>query len=77
MIAPNPVIGNFLMITGSLPDPSTISIFDILGKEVYKLKISGATDLQIPIQNLPDGVYFVKVVSANGSSLTRSFSRVK
>ena len=75
-ISPNPVSGNFVTITGSFPE-STISISDILGKEVYRLKISDATDLQIPIQHLPDGVYFVKVVSANGSYLTRSFSRVK
>ena len=76
-ISPNPAIGNFITISGSaLSLIHSLSIHDILGKEMYRKDISGISQYQIPIQDLPNGIYYVNLNSNNGSSTMR-FSRVK
>jgi hypothetical protein len=64
-IHPNPSNGSSL-ITITLPkENSTVRLFDILGKEVYKSEISGQTELQIPIRDLPNGTYYIRMTWAS------------
>jgi len=89
-IRPNPANGNYVIVTISGTDSQsveggsdglrvrpTIVVFDVLGREVYKREISlGTSQIQIPIQNLPEGTYYVRLTSEN-TTVTQSFMKVK
>jgi hypothetical protein len=65
-IHPNPASGNSieLILPSTLNEKITISILDILGKEVYRNEIAkGIQKTEIPIVGLPNGSYFVKIDS--------------
>jgi len=77
-IIPNPASGNFVTIAcSSLEHIRTVKIYDILGKEVYGNDVLRPEKFQIPIQDLPEGIYYLKINTSDGSSFTHSFSRVK
>ena len=70
-IHPNPVTGNSVVISFTSPQQnrSDLQIFDLLGKEVYKIHLEqGITQIEIPIRNLPKGLYFARLVSGNAVS---------
>jgi len=78
-IHPNPANGNYVIVTfeGWTEVHPTMTVFDVLGREVYQRDISPSTSqIQIPIQNLPEGTYYVRLTSGNGS-VTQSFMKVK
>ena len=69
-IQPNPVSGSSVIITfGSLSgNKATLSIYDVLGKEVYRKNIiSDDTKFEVPIGNFGNGTYYARLVS--GSNL--------
>ncbi len=66
-IYPNPVKGGILYIDTQDQSEKSISIFDVLGKQV--VNITTATNA-VNVSNLKDGVYFVKIVE-NGNTATR------
>jgi hypothetical protein len=73
-IHPNPALGNFieLVLPSSLDEKVTISIHDILGKEVYRNEIAkGIQKTEIPIVGLPNGNYFVKIAGLNYSQTAK------
>lgn len=57
-VYPNPVSNGVLHVESNLNSERTISIFDVLGKEVIKTTTSNTT---ITIANLNSGVYMVKI----------------
>ena len=59
-IYPNPV-NNILNIKFSKTGSYKISIFDILGKKLYGLKINNSSDNTVDLSNLESGVYFVTI----------------
>jgi hypothetical protein len=67
-VHPNPVSGNSVMVTFSPVEiRSVLSIFDILGREVYRKELSsGVANLEIPLQNFPKGIYYVRLNSNYG-----------
>jgi len=76
-ISPNPADGNSILISTTVSAQiHSLSIYDMLGKEIYRKEISGLLQIQIPIQDLPGGIYYVKLNSKNGTSIQR-FSRVR
>jgi hypothetical protein len=73
-IHPNPASGNSidLILPSSLDEKVTISILDILGKEVYRNEIAkGIQKPEIPIVGLPNGNYFVKIAGLNYSQTAK------
>jgi hypothetical protein len=77
MISPNPARGMSVNVTVANPDlNSTLSVYDILGKQVYEKDISGWDEIPIPIRELPEGVYSVILRSPTGTSTGR-FSKLK
>lgn len=60
---PNPNNGNFtISITEKKVENLNIEIFDVLGKSVYKT-ISNNVNTEISTQNLPNGLYLIKLNS--------------
>jgi hypothetical protein len=49
---------------------NSVALFNIGGKNIEKwdLKDSGQTNIQIPIKNIPSGIYIVKVKTTKGES---------
>ncbi len=64
---PNPLRGGLLNVKSESHTAKNISIFDIIGKQVYLKK---TTESQINISNLKAGLYFVKV-QQDGKIATR------
>jgi photosystem II stability/assembly factor-like uncharacterized protein len=76
---PNPAAGNSLTITfsGVLPSPSEISIYDVLGREVYRnVIITGSKEFVFTIQDLSEGIYHART-ELNGKTMTEKFVKVK
>ncbi len=64
-IAPNPGAGVFTL--DHLPESSSeIMLYDVSGKLLQKVNIEN-TSHTLDLSNLSDGVYFVRIVNANGS----------
>ena len=66
-IYPNPATKGQFFITSNSGLQKSVSVFDVLGKQVLKANI---TDAAINVANLKSGVYFVKVIE-DGKTATR------
>jgi hypothetical protein len=73
-VTPNPVSGNSVLLTFPYGDEKNkLIIYDVLGREIIrKENISDAPQIKIPIKNLSNGTYYVKLLSKEGI-LTQSF----
>ncbi len=65
---PNPAVNNIFIETKNIPDHGILSVKNIHGEEILTKKIDGIrTELQI--DNLPAGVYILKILSDKGISI--------
>ncbi len=64
---PNPTYGRIHIQTKG-PGPATIAVSDLSGKTVYKRKLKGESQLQLP--GLPRGTYLLRWESENGEVQT-------
>ena len=62
-VFPNPNNGNFSINTTGIKS-SIIQIFNGLGNMIYN-HVSQNQNLNIDISNVPNGIYFVKLISGN------------
>jgi len=68
-IYPNPSNGVFTMeLSGTAKESKSASlyIYNMLGEKVFERQVSGATKLSLDASALPEGTYFVKLVSDKG-----------
>jgi len=76
---PNPTSGSFvtLSLSEALPEMVQLSVFDVLGREMYRNKImQGAKDFEIPVRDLSEGSYYVRM-TLNGATESCQFVRIK
>ncbi len=76
-IYPNPGTGNYrLMLRTERPGDISLKVFNVLGGKVYEdnLKTGGALDLQLNLEFLPSGVYFLKM-EGQGVSVSRKLTQ--
>ena len=66
-VYPNPVSNGVLHVESNLNTERTISLYDVLGKEVMKATTSNTT---INIANLNSGIYIVKITEG-GKTATK------
>jgi len=66
-VYPNPVIDGILKITSDSSNAKTVSVYDILGKQVLNSKTSNNT---LNVANIKSGVYIIKI-SEDGKTDTR------
>jgi hypothetical protein len=68
VVYPNPA-SNLLTITGFEPNHSMqIQLFDVLGNMIYTEKQSAVQSLQLNVNSLTQGLYFVKVLDTETNS---------
>jgi len=67
LLYPNPSSNNITIKSTSLPD--SYSIYNTLGQVITQSKLSSFSDLEINIENLTDGMYFIKLIKANASQV--------
>jgi hypothetical protein len=70
-IHPNPVINNQFTITANLTVTS-IEVVSIIGKTVYsKPLLFNQKEVQVVLNEIPDGVYFVRISYGNNQSVIK------
>ncbi len=79
-LAPNPVNGNTIVLTSGIREPAfeSLQIFNPTGKLMYQLPQDTdwhANRLELPIGDLPPGIYWLKV-NESGRSETLKFVRL-
>ena len=67
-VYPNPVSNGVLHIESNLNAERTVSLFDVLGKEVIKTTTSNTT---INIANLNSGIYIVKITEGEKTAIKK------
>jgi hypothetical protein len=70
---PNPSTGHFTLDFGKgLESQATITIVDMLGKEVYKQEVGASTEkLAINLDGLPGGVYMARIQQGQNNTVLR------
>lgn len=70
---PNPSNGNFTLDFGKgLEGPATITIVDMLGKEVYRQDVAALTEnVAVDIVGLPGGVYMARIQEGQNNTVLR------
>ena len=67
-VYPNPTKGELIINNGELKIES-VTIYDIMGKTLNNFQLSTLnSQLKIDISHLPNGVYFLKIETANGTT---------
>jgi hypothetical protein len=69
-IYPNPVVNGTFYVDTEANATKSVSIFDVLGKEVAKTTISGNT---VNVNNLGNGIYFVKITEEGKTATKKLF----
>jgi hypothetical protein len=64
-IYPNPSTGKFSISLPGNYSTATIQIINSIGEIVYVSMVTSQTSKQIDLKNLPDGIYFVNVISGH------------
>jgi hypothetical protein len=65
LIMPNPNTGVFKVTLNNL-DAKSLELYDVMGKTVWKSDKLEGMEIEIDIQELPQGVYFVKLEDHSG-----------
>lgn len=74
IIYPNPTSGNFEIIFRSPPENATIEIFSTTGKLISRRNISGYAGRTLTISDLQQreqGIYFIRIGDASGSTVSK------
>lgn len=71
-VFPNPASGIFILnIPGERNKEITITAIDLLGRPVLEKRVVKESEVQIDLSNFPGGVYILKIVEGEKSSLER------
>ena len=73
-IYPNPVNENRFVISSNSTDQKEVSIYNVLGKNVFNTTISG-TKSEVNIPSIAKGMYILKVVEANKTATSKLIIR--
>ncbi len=68
-VSPNPARTNIQVQFSDYQSPTRISIINIIGKELYNGVYTGSVNINV--ENLPDGVYFIKIETLKKSYIQK------
>jgi len=75
ILYPNPAVNDLNVVFNETAGIRTISIYDIIGKAVNSYKVAG-NSAHLSVDNLPSGVYFIRLLNGQGSIVaTRKFNK--
>lgn len=66
-VFPNPVVNGVIVVKSTAPELQEISIFDVFGQRILEQKVEGFEAI-IPANQLPKGVYFLKIKTQQGAA---------
>jgi len=72
---PNPASNNINVVYSENTGIKNIAVYNIIGKVLTYYKVSG-NSANLDISNIPSGIYFIRMLDANGNTVaTRKFTR--
>lgn len=72
---PNPATNEINIVYGGTADVKTVAVYNIIGKVMSVYRING-NSANISLENMPGGIYFVRLADAQGQILaTRKFTK--
>ncbi len=76
VLYPNPAHGEVNIVYGAGAGVKNIAIYNLIGKVVSVFKPIDNSSAQLSIENLPTGIYFVRLMDAQGGLVaTRKFTK--
>ena len=69
-IAPNPATTHITITVNEALDDAGLTLYDLQGRECYNSKMHGCRH-EIPTNDLPSGIYFVKVAGSHGIAVKK------
>lgn len=74
VLYPNPARNNLNVIFDAAAGVKVIAIYNLIGKQVSAFRVNGSS-AQLDIDNIPAGVYYIRLLNAKGSVIaTRRFT---
>lgn len=74
VLYPNPARNELNVTYGAKAGVKTIAVYNLIGKQMAAYKV-GATSAKLNIDNIPSGIYFVRLMDGNGKVVaTRKFT---
>jgi len=75
-IYPNPATNELNAVYNASADVKTIAVYNIIGKIMNVYKVTDNTSANLNIDNIPSGIYFVRLVNSHGEVVvTRKFTK--
>ena len=72
---PNPASNEINVVYDANADVKNIAVYNIIGKVVSVYKVAGPS-ANLNIENIPSGIYFVRLYNSNGNVVvTRKFTK--
>ena len=74
-IYPNPAINDLNVVYDASLDIKTIAVYNIIGKVMSVYKVPG-TSANLNLENVPSGIYFLRLYNADGKNvITKKFTK--
>ncbi len=75
VIYPNPARDELNVVFDANADVANIAVYNIIGKVMTMYRVSGAS-ANLNIENIPSGIYFVRLINSKGSIVhTKKFTK--
>ncbi len=75
-IYPNPATNELNAVYDAGADIKTIAVYNIIGKIMNVYKVTDNTSANLNIDNIPSGIYFVRLVNSHGEVVvTKKFTK--
>jgi hypothetical protein len=76
-IYPNPSVNNTYVEVSGLSKENTLSLYSVTGQKLWSFYSANEQTVKVPVQSLPGGIYFLKVLRNDGSTITKRVEVVK
>ena len=75
LLYPNPAINDLNVVYDASLDIKTIAVYNIIGKVMSVYKVPG-TSANLNLENVPSGIYFLRLYNADGENvITKKFTK--
>jgi len=73
---PNPATSALNVVYDASADVKNIAIYNIIGKQMSLFRVTDNTSASLNLENIPSGIYFVRLVNSHGDVVTtRKFTK--
>ena len=76
VLYPNPASNELNIVYDANADIKNIAVYNIIGKLMTVYKVTGNNSANLNLENIPSGIYFVRLINAHGAVVaTRKFTK--